>query len=438
MLPEVVSYPEGQRIWLVRASGGKHFQNFLKHGVVAISHIDKLIGLSVDKKIPAPEVIREFLYAEAKLAVTPTVESINVWLDGHGSTIEASLDEEASDEDLSDDPENKMSAANRESQVNKFITEIGVGDLVVTINSSHIAIGFCVSDAYVDETVLINRIDRGRNPPKIEVLDYKLRRGISWGRPIERELVSASLRKPLLARNTVSCLDEHWDKVYTLAYPFFIRDNTIYFSNRIDKQGPIGTRSMCALLDSIVCAQLVADAIFTGLAPGRSIKDLLDNDCYELGVEERLMSQAEVMSPGYLHHKIKGLLGVNPEKYTAILILLLSIGLSGCDADTQGLIEKANSLVSSLQQNDMSMERNATVDGTLATDKMLQEYLVLTKPKNAGKVARTLKVGPGNAVGALPAKAPAVSRRAIDNKLDHPKVAEKVADQAVQFNLDLK
>ena len=57
MLPEVVSYPEEQRIWLVRASGGKHFQNFLKHDVVAISHIDKLIGLSASKDIPTPEAI---------------------------------------------------------------------------------------------------------------------------------------------------------------------------------------------------------------------------------------------------------------------------------------------------------------------------------------------------------------------------------------------
>ena len=65
MLPKVFVYPEGQRIWLVRASGGKHFQNFLKHGVVAIAHIDKLIKKHALDEIPSrespnkPSVMRE-------------------------------------------------------------------------------------------------------------------------------------------------------------------------------------------------------------------------------------------------------------------------------------------------------------------------------------------------------------------------------------------
>ncbi|MGO2204331.1 hypothetical protein [Pseudomonas helleri] len=162
MLPEVVSYPEEQRIWLVRASGGKHFQNFIKHDVVAISHIDKLIGLSASKDIPAPEAISEFLYAEAKLMVTLPVERGVTWISD-----EDSINGGHWDEDGHEDPENKMSAANRESQVSKFIHDFKIGDLIVTINSTHIAIGYCVSDVYVDETVLINRIYRDRKEPRL-------------------------------------------------------------------------------------------------------------------------------------------------------------------------------------------------------------------------------------------------------------------------------
>lgn len=65
VLPKVFVYPEGQRIWLVRASGGKHFQNFLKHGVVAIAHIDKLIKKHAIDKIPSREILRRYLEAES-------------------------------------------------------------------------------------------------------------------------------------------------------------------------------------------------------------------------------------------------------------------------------------------------------------------------------------------------------------------------------------
>ena len=433
MLPDVVSYPEEQRIWLVRASGGKHFQNFLKHDVVAISHIDKLIGLSASKEIPAPEAISEFLYAEAKLMVTLAAEHVVAW-----RRDEDSISGEHWDEDGHEDPENKMSAANRESQVSKFINDFKIGDLIVTINSTHIAIGYCVSDVYVDETVLVNRIYRDRKEPKIELLEYKLRRNVSWGDPIPRDLVSLSLRKPLLARNTVSSLDEHWDKVYTLAYPIFVRDGMVYFSNRINRQGPIGTRSMCVVLDSIVCAQLVADAIFTGLDPDVALSDLLSSDCYDSDFEERLMSQAEVMSPGYLHHKIRCLAGVSSERYAAMLMLLMSIGLSGCEADTQNLKVRAANLISSFQQDDMSKERSAVVVGALESDEMLQDFQTIMKNKGVAKVASNLRMAPGNAVGALPPKKPAVKSKAGGGRVSPPSAPESVSAQAVQFKLNLE
>lgn len=433
MLPEVVSYPEEQRIWLVRASGGKHFQNFLKHDVVAISHIDKLIGLSASKEIPAAEAISEFLYAEAKLMVALPTE--------HGVTWDRDKDPINGggwDEDGHEDPENKMSAANRESQVSKFIHDFKIGDLIVTINSTHIAIGYCVSDVYVDETVLVNRIYRDRKEPKVELLDYKLRRNVSWGDPIPRELVSFSLRKPLLARNTVSSLDEHWDKIYTLAYPIFVRDGVVYFSNRINRQGPIGTRSMCVVLDSIVCAQLVADAIFTGLDPGVVLSDLLSSDCYDSDFEERLMSQAEVMSPGYLHHKIKCLAGVSSERYAAMLMLLMSIGLSGCEADTQNLKIRATNLISSFQQDDMSKERSAVVAGALESDEMLQDFQEIMQSKGAGKVASNLRMAPGNTIGALPPKKHAVNSKTGGERVSLPSTPESANIQTVQFKLNLE
>ena len=38
----VYEKPEGQRIWVVRASGGTYVQHFKKAGIAAIGHLDDL------------------------------------------------------------------------------------------------------------------------------------------------------------------------------------------------------------------------------------------------------------------------------------------------------------------------------------------------------------------------------------------------------------
>lgn len=432
VLPKVFVYPEGQRIWLVRASGGKHFQNFLKHGVVAIAHIDKLIKKHAFEEVPSREILRSYLEAESDSFFDSPLAALKK-LDNISAELEPDI--ELAEEEYF---ESKMSLANREAQVNNFAQEMHVGDLVVTLCKTHIAIGQFTSGAYIDQDVLVNKIYRGSKEVKVEYLESKLRRDVSWGKPISRELLSAGLKKPLLARNTVSCLDEYWDKIYCLIYPVFVRLDVVYFSNRVAKSGPVGTRSMCKLLDFIVCTQLVADALLTPTSPKFKLERLLEESLVGTDFQERLTSQAEVMSPGYFHHAVQVLYGVRPEVYARILASLLAFGLTGCQGGSDALNSLTEEIVEALKQHDMSQERTATPADRDKADKMLEEYKQIMGKKGVSNLTSSLDLKPASADGALPSISfsPQISIQGALESSAQPK--ERSGRAGEQFRLNLE
>lgn len=432
MLPKVFVYPEGQRIWLVRASGGKHFQNFLKHGVVAIAHIDKLIKKHALKEIPSRDILRRYLEAETDNFFESPLTVLK--------TLDDAKDEADSDIELAEEEyfESKMSLANREAQVNKFVQEMRLGDLVVTLCKSDIVIGQFTSDSYIDETVLSNTVYRGAKEPKIEYLDSKLRRNVAWGKPFSRELISAGLKKPLLARNTVSSLDENWDKIYSLIYPVFVRRDIVYFSNRVAKSGPVSTRSMCRLLDFVVCTQLATDALLKQTFPGFDLAKLLEESLHGTDFQERLTSQAEVMSPGYFHHAVRVLDGVRPEVYARILAALLAFGLTGCQGGSDALNSLSEKIVSTLQQDDMSQERTAKPADKDKTDKMLDEYKQIMEKKGVSGLTSSLDLKLANVDSALPSLSFSPQINIPGPSDSSPQLGEQRSGAVEQFRLDLE
>lgn len=432
VLPKVFVYPEGQRIWLVRASGGKHFQNFLKHGVVAIAHVDKLIKKHALKEIPSREVLRGYLEAESDSFFDSQLAALKK-LDDTSPDLEP--DVELAEEEYF---ESKMSLANREAQVNKFAQEMHVGDLVVTLCKSHIAIGQFTSESYIDETVLKNTIYRGAKEPKVEYLDSKLRRNVAWGKPISRELLSAGLKKPLLARNTVSSLDEYWDKIYSLIYPVFVRHDVVYFSNRVARSGPVGTRNMCRLLDFVVCTQLATDALLKPTLPGFDLAKLLEESLLGADFQERLTSQAEVMSPGYFHHAVRVLNGVRPEVYARILAALLAFGLTGCQGGSDALNSLSEEIVSTLQQEDMSQERTAKPANRDKMDKMLEEYKQIMDKKGVSSLTSSLDLKLANIDSALPSISFSPQINIQGTAESSPQLKDQLGGAVEQFRLDLE
>ncbi len=389
MTPEIVSFTEGQRIWLVRASGGKHLNNFIHNNVVAISHIDSFLSNWQHSELPSLAHITDF--------VNEDQESKNKRIIVGEVDDELLLDEDLGFEELKDDGyEKSISAINRINQADTFISKIGVDDLIVTLDKDYIVIGRCSSDAYIGHDVLMyDNFNQSTGKVKVETLEYKLRRAVKWGEPISRSLVGSALRKPLLARNTVSNLDEYWDKVYSLVFPVFTRGDAVYFSNRINRVEAISTRAVSRLFEYVADTQLFADVIVSGTFDFDLIGRIVSGDVFEFDLGDRSTSQAEFMSPGNIYYKIIKPGGVDAKKYAAIFIILLGLGISGCKQDSSEFAEATAGIKSFVFQRDMAEERDDFVTADAGTDLMLRQFTELSNKKKIAGVAKNLKLGIG-------------------------------------------
>lgn len=389
MLPEIVSFPEGQRIWMVRASGGKHLNNFIHNNVVAISHVDDFLLDWPLSELPSLAQITEFVNGSHDAKIKNLVV---------GELDEELLadDEFGFDDSRVDEYEKNISAINRINQTDTFINKIGIGDLIVTLDKDCLVVGCCESEAYIGRDILLySNYNQVTGKAKVETLGYKLRRDVTWGDPISRSLVGSSLRKPLLARNTVSNLDEYWDKVYSLVFSVFTRSEVVYFSNRINRSEAISTRAISRLFEYVADTQLFADSIFSGDFDLEFFNKVVSGDFFEFALEDRSTSQAEFMSPGNIYYQITKPGGVDVKQYAAILILLLSLGISGCKESSREHTSAVEGVKSFLIQRNMAEEREDSVAADARTDLMLRQFKDFSDNKKIANVAGNLKLDIG-------------------------------------------
>ncbi|NBA98400.1 hypothetical protein [Pseudomonas sp. R5(2019)] len=389
MLPEIVSFPEGQRIWMVRASGGKHLNNFIHNNLVAISHVDEFLLDWPLSELPSLAQITEFVNGSHDAKIKNSVV---------GELDEELLtdDEFGFDDSRVDEYEKNISAINRINQTDTFINKIGIGDLIVTLDKDCLVIGCCESEAYIGRDVLLySNYNQVTGKAKVETLGYKLRRDVTWGDPISRSLVGSSLRKPLLARNTVSNLDEYWDKVYSLVFSVFTRREVMYFSNRINRSEAISTRAISRLFEYVADTQLFADSIFSGDFDLAFFNKIASGDFFEFALEDRSTSQAEFMSPGNIYYQITKPGSVDVKQYAAIFILLLSLGISGCKENSLEHTSAAEGIKSFFIQRNMAEEREDSVAADADTDLMLRQFKDFSNNKKIANVADNLKLDIG-------------------------------------------
>ncbi|WP_141234443.1 hypothetical protein [Pseudomonas sp. Irchel s3b6] len=389
MLPEIVSFPEGQRIWMVRASGGKHLNNFIHNNVVAISHVDEFLLDWPLSELPSLAQITEFVNGSHDAKIKSLVV---------GELDEELLadDEFGFDDSRVDEYEKNTSAINRINQTDTFINKISIGDLIVTLDKDCLVVGCCESEAYIGRDILLySNYNQVTGKAKVETLGYKLRRDVTWGDPISRSLVGSSLRKPLLARNTVSNLDEYWDKVYSLVFSVFTRSEVVYFSNRINRSEAISTRAISRLFEYVSDTQLFADSIFSGDFDLEFFNKVVSGDFFEFALEDRSTSQAEFMSPGNIYYQVVKPGSVDVKQYAAILILLLSLGISGCKENSLEYTSAAEGVKSFLIQRNMAEEREDSVEADANTDLMLRQFKDFSDNKKIANVANNLKLDIG-------------------------------------------
>lgn len=220
-----------EKIWVTRSSGGQYVNHFLQHNLAAIGHLDKF------------NLVRQ------------------VDTDGmhrfSNSTLTALL---AQDTEML-----KARRTSHTSQIRQFISEISVGDLIVTLDSSMFAVGRVAGFAYFGDSPLPIKVGR-----ELKSLPYQLRIPVQWGPRFPRSNLPLPLERVFYSHRTVFEISEYWQYIYHLLYPVFARQDNLYLSLYIGQKNDIRTKDISQLLSVLseieqLAAELTGDQYFDSL-----------------------------------------------------------------------------------------------------------------------------------------------------------------------------
>ncbi|WP_370680643.1 hypothetical protein [Comamonas sp. GB3 AK4-5] len=182
--------------WVIRADGGFYFNNFIKSGFVALSHID-------DLEITSDQISEN------------TLNIISLHLPYSAKT-------------------------SRQNQVYRFIDKIKINDWVITIGKKEIAIGIVKSDPFLDGS-------------GFEAKKYLLglRRKVEWGTTIKRNEIPYDLQVGLKCNQSLFNITKYHESLYHTLFPFFVKGSKVHTSLKIKAQSNIKTKDIIQLFELI-------------------------------------------------------------------------------------------------------------------------------------------------------------------------------------------
>ncbi|SQI34909.1 Uncharacterised protein [Providencia alcalifaciens] len=170
------------------------------------------------------------------------------------------------------------SVTNRTGQVLRFIKDISIGDYVMTMDSKRIAVGVITSDPYKN----INKVTiRDNNDDSISstVLEFTLRRNVSWGKTQYRDKLPLAINNSFRANQSVFSASDHWKELNHWMSVAFISDGDAYISSRIEQRDGISNLDVTQY--STIINKIEAAA------------DLLASDSVDVNTEDELIGLLE-------------------------------------------------------------------------------------------------------------------------------------------------
>lgn len=293
--------------WVVRAGeDAAYLSHFKYNNLVAIGHLDKMEFLPSDL-----EDRKQFLKLLSKYQ-------------------KRLLDEKSS----------KASATNKSGQVYRFVTEMKIGDVIISLDEKHILTGVITSHAYKDNRQKVIRSKEGAvvGSP----LTYSLRRNVSWGDPVSRNAAPAAVRSSLRANQAVFCVSEHWQTLNHWLSVLFTKDDAVYFSSKIMQTQQISNFDVSQFSRILNIFEAVASELshsfkndvhndliyFTDLYGSAELNEFIDN-AYEKCLRHRefqLKTQQSFMSPGDYWGSLTG------DKVKNVIFITAFCALFNCEA----------------------------------------------------------------------------------------------------------
>lgn len=198
-LVDILEIPDDIGYWLVRADGGKYYEDFLINNFIAVS--DNEITLENIKKI-----------SDGSIAGI-TIE--------HYKTLYSETYDKWTTQQI----------AHAASRTQKFIDEMNIGDLILVPSkkSAYFLIGIITSDVYeLSEKDVQTNLD-----VNYAINPFFKRRNVQWLKEVKRQEISEKLYWILSAHQTIFNLSDQRDYINQLLAPIYIQNGICHGSIKI-------------------------------------------------------------------------------------------------------------------------------------------------------------------------------------------------------------
>lgn len=268
--------PKDSKFWVVRSGdGGMFYDHFYHNSIAAIGHID---AMDFNDQI-----------------LSNKNEVVKLVLNYKNSLLEKK--------------ETLASASNKAGQVLRFINEMSIGDIIITLDSKRIVVGKITSDPYKDVASATLRNVDGSTDEKL--LKFSLRRNVQWGKTQFREKLPLAINSSFRANQTVFSANEHWKELNHWLSVAFISDDEAYISSRIEQTEGINNLDISQYAIIINKIEAIAETIVNNSNVNFDDKELLHffEETYKKLRKDRtftVTTQQVFLSPGDLWAKTSG------------------------------------------------------------------------------------------------------------------------------------
>ncbi|MDD1501617.1 hypothetical protein PVA17_02360 [Lysinibacillus sp. CNPSo 3705] len=198
----ILEIPSDTGYWLVRADGGKYYDDFFLNNFIAVS----------DNEI--------------------TLEMISKYNKGSLVGITTEFFKDIYSKVYSDWTSQQV--AHAVSRTQKFIVEMKIGDLILvpSRNSKDFLIGVITSDVYqITEEEVTSKVE-----VNFAINPFLKRRNVKWIKEISRREISDKLYWILSAHQTIFNLEENKDNINQLLAPIYVQDGICHGTIKISKK----------------------------------------------------------------------------------------------------------------------------------------------------------------------------------------------------------
>lgn len=289
--------------WVVRpGNNAKYLEHFKSHSIIALGHMDEIT-------FPETGILKEVSSSDLANALTKVLKEAEQRKISAKNAEMKKKGLELDEDELNATEITANHINSRVSQACRFIHEMNIGDVVITLNKSQVLVGTIISDSYIENDELLVFTSEGN--ARKRALSYQLRRKVHWENLTQRKSIPDPIKPSLNAKQALFSIGGNHKELFShWLYSMFIQGDTLHFSTKIDEAKKIGQFSVTEFQRIIQQLEFVAIKLENNDLDFdyNNLIEELESQYFDTGLEEgyTLTTKNSFLSPGNIWNEVSG------------------------------------------------------------------------------------------------------------------------------------